>query len=268
MEFYMKNDRELFKGTAYYYAKYRADYPAEFFDFVVRYFKLDGKGQLLDLGCGTGQLTIPFAKHFEEAVGLDPEKEMLEEAAKEADKDGVKNIKWVSRKAEEIADDLGIFRLTTMGASFHWMEREIVLRKIYDMTEKGGGLAIVSDFRKGNSPQSGEEWKVVRKKIIEKYLGEKRRAGNSFYEEPKDKFEDLLNRSPFGSFEEWTHSYTRTWTLEAVINFLYSTSFASQRLFGDKLNEFEEELKKELLRLEPNGVFTEQVRLQVLLARK
>lgn len=265
------DERELFKGTAYYYARYRPGYPPKFFDFVARYFQLDGRGQLLDLGCGTGQLAIPLAKHVEEVVGLDIEPEMLEVAAQEAEKRGVKNIKWVLRSAEDIGKDMGVFRLTTIGAAFHWMEQAMVLEKIYELTEKGGGLAIVSDssspWRNGYE-RNKERWKKVRKEIVQKYLGEKRRAGDSFYAEPKEKFEDLLNASPFGGYEEWTHEYTRTWIVGEVINFLYSTSFASRRLFGDKVSEFEEELKRELLKLEPGGTFTESVRLQVLLAKK
>jgi len=261
------NDKELFKDTAYYYAKYRAGYPPEFFEYVVRYFGLNGKGRLLDLGCGTGQLTVPFAKHFEEVVGLDPEQGMLDEARNQKEKANIKNAKFVLRKAEEIADDLGIFRLTAMGASFHWMKQAEVLQKIYNLTEKGGGIVIVSD---SSSPwrDKTEKWKEVRKEIVQKYLGEKRRAGNTFYNEPKERFEDLLNNSPFGGYEEWTYDYVRTWTLEAAINFLYSTSFASCRLFGDKLKDFEQELRTELLKIEPNGVFKEQVRIQVLLSRK
>lgn len=262
------DDRELFKGTASYYAKYRAGYPAKFFEFVARYFKLDGKGRLLDIGCGTGQLAIPFSKHFEEAVGIDPEQEMLDEAAKEAEKRGVKSVKWILRAGEEIASDLGTFRLTTMGASFHWMEQEKVLKKIYDITENTGGLVIVNDSCSPWHDKKPEKWQEVRKRVMTKYLGDKRRAGNAFYDEPKERFEDLLKNSPFGGYEEWAHDYTRIWTLESVIGFLYSTSFASQRLFGDKLDEFEQELKTELLKLKPDGIFTEQVRIQALLARR
>ncbi|TDC75253.1 class I SAM-dependent methyltransferase [Actinomadura sp. 7K507] len=54
------------------------------FDEVVQRFRLDGAGRLLDLGCGTGQLVIPLAEHFAEAVGMDPEQEMLDRAARQA----------------------------------------------------------------------------------------------------------------------------------------------------------------------------------------
>jgi SAM-dependent methyltransferase len=62
----------LFTGTAWHYARYRPGYPQVFFDDVVQRFHLDGTGRLLDLGCGTGQLTLPLAEHVTEAVGMDP----------------------------------------------------------------------------------------------------------------------------------------------------------------------------------------------------
>ncbi|MFE3961036.1 methyltransferase domain-containing protein [Nocardia sp. NPDC059091] len=72
---------DLFADTAWHYARYRPGYPSEFLDEIVRSFQLDGSGRLLDLGCGTGQLTVPLSKHVREAVGVDPEPQMLIEAA-------------------------------------------------------------------------------------------------------------------------------------------------------------------------------------------
>ena len=259
---------ELFSGAAEYYAKYRPGYPKAFFDFVRKEFCLNGIGRHLDLGCGTGQIAIPLAKDFEEVIGLDPDSEMLREAKKQARKAEVKNIRWVLGKAEEMSQTLGSFRLVTLGASFHWMDNQAsVLRTLYQMTERGGGIVLThnpsSGWRKMN-----EEWKKVRKRVVQKYLGTKRRAGNSFYREKEKRWEDVLNASPFGKHKKWRYAYPLSWTIEEVIGYLYSTSFASRRLFGDKLLVFEKELRSELLRIEPSGVFSEKVTLETLVAHK
>ncbi|WP_438003003.1 class I SAM-dependent methyltransferase [Sorangium sp. So ce321] len=45
---------------------------------------LDGSGRLLDVGCGPGTITIELADRFEEAIGLDPDEDMLTAAADRA----------------------------------------------------------------------------------------------------------------------------------------------------------------------------------------
>lgn len=71
---------DLFKGTAWYYSRYRPPYPSSLIRFLVNKFSLNGEGRLLDLGCGTGQLALRFSDWFEEIVGVDTESEMLDEA--------------------------------------------------------------------------------------------------------------------------------------------------------------------------------------------
>lgn len=266
----LATDRELFKGTGEYYAKYRIGYTSEFFKHIVNYFNLDGKGRLLDLGCGTGQLAIPLAKYFEEVIGIDPEKEMVDEAEKQSSKAGIKNIHWVQGKAEEISSKLGVFRLITIGAAFHWMDQVDVLKKVYSLTENDGGLVIVYDSAGSWATKDDRplEWQQKVRSILRKYLGEKRRAGNSFYKKPEGDFDDLVEESPFGKQETWTQEYTRSWDTESIIGFLYSTSFASKRLFGDKLSEFENELRSELMKTEPSGKFVEQAVIEAIITRK
>ena len=60
---------------------------------------------------------------FEEAVGVDADEEMLAEAERQAVAAGITNIEWVHGKGEDISPDMGHFRVASMAASFHWMDR-------------------------------------------------------------------------------------------------------------------------------------------------
>lgn len=53
-------DLTLFEGIANYYI-YRPPYADALVDNVMGSFGLDGKGKALDLGCGIGNMAIPFA---------------------------------------------------------------------------------------------------------------------------------------------------------------------------------------------------------------
>jgi SAM-dependent methyltransferase len=106
---------DLFTGTAWWYARYRPPLPPAFVDRLAERCRLDGGGRLLDLGCGTGRLTLPLARHVAEAVGRDPEPEMLAEAARQAAAAGVGNVRWVLGGSAELpAVAPGPFRLVSI----------------------------------------------------------------------------------------------------------------------------------------------------------
>ena len=140
-----RSNSNLFAGTAWHYARYRPGYPQAFVDDIARQFHLDGTGRLLDLGCGTGQLTLPLAQHVAKAVGMDPEPEMLAEAAGQAQENSITNVTWARGSSTDLPGNLGHFRLVTMGRSFHWMDREQVLAVLDDMVDDDGGVVLAND---------------------------------------------------------------------------------------------------------------------------
>src|SRR5438093_307003 len=130
-------DRTRFQGNAPYYARH-VTYPEALFTLLECECALDGHGRLLDLGCGTGQLTVPLAPLVEEAIGVDLEPEMLLEAERVAREAGVGNIQWVHGAAEDLPRSWGSFRLVTIGVAFHWMDRARVLDLLYSVLDDHG----------------------------------------------------------------------------------------------------------------------------------
>jgi SAM-dependent methyltransferase len=265
--------RDLFKGTAWYYARYRPAYPAPFLEHLAASFSLEGTGRLLDLGTGTGQLAIPLTRYFAKVIAMDPEPEMLVEAVALASLAGAGNIRWLeggSADLEHLQPALGKFRLVTMGASFHWMEQAATLATLAGMiTEDAGsdrsGIVIAGSPSLWN--QEGE-WQQALKGVLQRWLGETRRAGSSTYVEPKEPFARILARSPFPQVETYRLEYQRTWELASLLGYLYSTSFSSPAVLGDRRMGFEEEVKQTLRALNPSGQFTETVALEAFLARR
>lgn len=261
-------DDELFKGTAHYYAKYRLEYPERFFRHLATLFGLDGTKRVLDLGAGTGQIAIPLACHAKEVVAVDPDGEMLREGAVQAENRGVSNIRWVRSRAEEISDDLGVFRLTTMGASFHWMRGDEVLRKVHAITEDGGGIAIGANNSTIINNIGKDPWKDVVWRTIKEFLGERRCAGAGYYDAPKDRFEDVIARSGFSRLERYNDTWSAKRSIDDIFGYLASTSFAAPRLFGDRYDEFRRVTTERLLALDASGEFAETAVLEMLLAWK
>lgn len=259
------SDQSPFHGLAPYYVKYRPSYPPALFQLLKEKFSLDGTGRLLDLGTGTGELAIPLSGEFQEVIAIDVNPEMIEEGKKKAESEGIQNITWVIDSAEKIIQDLGVFRLITAGSSLHWMERELVLKKAYETLENNGGLVVIS----GRSIWNGtEEWQRRVMEVVKKYLGEKRRAGSGLYPAHQKDHEEVLRKSKFQDIEERKIISPHTWSTETILGNLYSTSFAAKHLFGEKLKDFENDVRNELLAINPSGTFQEQIPREIILAWK
>jgi SAM-dependent methyltransferase len=63
--------------VAEFYAQYRRGYPPEFVGMLAQALQLGPDDVTADIGCGTGQLTIPLAGRVRAVVGMDPEPAML-----------------------------------------------------------------------------------------------------------------------------------------------------------------------------------------------
>ena len=69
--------RDLYQGTAGYYDRFRLPYPQALTDDLAHRSGADGTGRLLDLACGTGQLSFALYARFAETWAVDQESEMI-----------------------------------------------------------------------------------------------------------------------------------------------------------------------------------------------
>lgn len=258
---------DLFAGTAAFYARYRPGYPDEFLRHVVERFGLDGTGRLLDLGCGTGQLALPLAPHVAEAIGVDPETAMLVEAAAAARRSGIHNVRWLigsDRDLDRLSDEIGPLHLATMGRSFHWMDRDATLRSLGNLVDVDGGIVIVSDEERVWAGRS--DWHEAIRQTIHRWLGPQRRAGGGNYDVEYVPFDDTLAVSPFPRVEHYSITVSRSPSIDEIVGYLYSTSFCSPTVLGEKQAAFEADLRQTTSEYSPSGVLTESIDFDAWLA--
>ncbi len=232
---------------------------------VARRCPLPAAGRLLDLGCGPGTLTLALAGHVGEAIGVDPEPDMLAEAARQASLAGVRNVRWIEARAEDLPPDLGRFHLVTMGRSFHWMDRDQVLETVADILTPTGGLVLVND---NCLVRPETDWQRAVEDVQARFLGTVRRAGSGVFTPPAEPHEAVLGRSAFRRVERVVYTFERIWTVDQIIGYLYSTSFPVKRLLGDRNSAFEAEVTQALRAHSPNGRFVEPVRLETFYASR
>ena len=262
--------RSVFGGTASFYAQYRQNCHEKIVHILKSEFKLDGKGRLLDLGAGTGQSSMPFTNLFQEIIAIEVNPEMIIEGKKRLAELRIENIKYQNIAAEEIDSFLGSFRLTICGSSFHWMDKKKVLEKLDQMIVIGGGFAIFSSIEGVTGLwNSLEPIDIKIKKIIQRYLGEQRRAGKEkIYSQDQKSYTDYLSESQFSQFKEYSFPISYTQSINEYIGLLFSTSFANRELFGDEIKNFEIEVRSCLESEFPIGILTRRENLYLCIAKR
>jgi ubiquinone/menaquinone biosynthesis C-methylase UbiE len=94
----------IFAGTAWYYARFRPEYPEQVLSLVEDRFNLNKRSRVLDLGCGTGQIALQLAPLVAEVVAVDPLDEMLREGRLLATRKGISNITWLLGESRILRD--------------------------------------------------------------------------------------------------------------------------------------------------------------------
>ncbi|MCX6023902.1 MAG: class I SAM-dependent methyltransferase [Chloroflexi bacterium] len=259
-------DKTLFEGSARYYESGRLPYPPALAAAIAEVLELDGRGRLLDVGCGPGTVALRVAHLFEEVVGLDPDPGMLAEAERRAAELGVGNARWIRGLAEDLPAGLGVFRAATFAASFHWMDRDRVAAALLGMLEPGGAFVQVSAPQEGLAvidqpaphPLPPRE---AMASLVRRYLGPVRRAGQGVLLHGTQDGEDaVLRRAGFGPIKvvqvPGREVFIRT--IDDLVAAQFSTSSSAPHLFGSRVAEYETDLRALLAEASPSGLFVEQ----------
>ena len=254
--------QQLFGSAVAYYARYRSGYPQGLADALAARTGLDGTQRVLDIGCGSGQLTIPLARHARTVVAIDPVPGMLAYGQQAARAAGTGNITWLEGNSGQIAAlagpgaDLAVF-----AASFHWTDRPAVLAALDGVLAPGGMVAVINDVL-ADSEQP--DWAVAIDHVRDRYLGARQRTGSTVIDDNAD----VLAGSAFSAVDTLTWSWSRQLTVEQVTGLQLTYSFSTPALLGDSAPAFCRDVRAAVLGLHPAGVVTEPFRVEVLIAAR
>lgn len=256
-------DETLFAGAASYYEQGREPYAPGLEQAFREACGLDGQGRLLDVGCGPGTVALRLAGLFEAVVGLDPDPDMLVEAARLAAEGAVDNAEWVCRRAEELPGALGRFRVVIFAQSFHWMNRPLVARAVRRMLEAGGAVVQVD----GPRPAAGSDRPASRfppppyeamDELGRRWLGPHRRAGQGLRNTSPSGEDAIFRAAGFRPAVEIAVADDRVLerSVDDIVANRLSMSGMAPHLFGERLDEFTTQLRSLLLKASPSGTFS------------
>jgi ubiquinone/menaquinone biosynthesis C-methylase UbiE len=147
---------DRFTGAADVYARYRPGYPPALLDWVIREAGLAHGDRVADIGCGTGIASRLLAEHGLRVVGVDPNADMLREAAAHG------GASYLRARAEATGLADASVRLVVLAQALHWLALEAALTELGRVLAPGGRLAVFYNLR-GESPFMAEYDALLRR---------------------------------------------------------------------------------------------------------
>jgi ubiquinone/menaquinone biosynthesis C-methylase UbiE len=131
--------RGLFDDVAVLYQATRPGYPPELTSYVAATASVGAGDQVLEVGCGTGQLTRALLPFGFALTAIDLGAAMIEVAR---ERTGDAGVSFRAVPFEELDAPPGTFELVIAGAAFHWIDPEVRFGKAARLLRPGGWLAI------------------------------------------------------------------------------------------------------------------------------
>jgi SAM-dependent methyltransferase len=260
---------DLYQGTAGYYDRYRLPYPDAMIEYVVGQVMVDGQGRLLDLACGTGQLTFPLRRWFSEAWAVDREPGMVQAVRAKAGAIGAENIHPIVADAETLDAPPGHFELAVIGNAFHRLRRDQVAGRLSGWLKPGGCVALCWS----DGPQAGdEEWQQAFADLLGRWrrlLGAEHRIPAN-WEEPQRRRPDHQVLSEAGLEMAGRREFTveHRWRLPDLAGWVRSTSFLPAPVLADQGAAFDADLAGTLGPFAADGALHQAVRFPCELGRR
>jgi SAM-dependent methyltransferase len=135
--------RFTFGEVAELYDRVRPRYPAALVDDLVSLAAIPERARVLEIGCGTGQLTVALASRDFRMLCLEPGPGMAQVARRKlAD---FAEVEVVPDTFEAWPVEPGAFDLVVSAQAFHWVAPEVRFEKAAEALRPGGSLAVVGN---------------------------------------------------------------------------------------------------------------------------
>ena len=233
------------------------------FDTLADIFGLTSDDIVIDLGCGTGQLTLPLAARVRAVAAVDPEPDMLAHARRAAAEEGLTNVAWLlgaDTDMPAVQALLGGQRAgaVTIGQALHWMHYRELFPTLVPLLRAGGGVAVITN----GTPLwlQDSAWSQALREFLEQWLDTTLTNPCGTDEASQQRYRDAMTAAGF-EVTETSFEYTDELDLDHLMGGLYS---AMRQPPPDQRAAFAEQVRRAVA---PHERFAEAVLVRMLLGR-
>jgi ubiquinone/menaquinone biosynthesis C-methylase UbiE len=135
---------KVFDEIAAEYDRRRPAYPDELVDQACRVAGIGSGDHVLEVGCGSGQLTRGLVARSLRVTALEPGKNLI--ALARQNLEGAGAVEFVNAQFEDALLPREQFQAVFSASAFHWVDPKVSWQKAADVLVPGGTLALVQYF--------------------------------------------------------------------------------------------------------------------------
>src|SRR5215471_14220635 len=132
---------KVFDEIAVEYDRRRPAYPDELIDQACQVAGLGPGDRVLEVGCGSGQLTRGLAARGLHVTALEPGANLIGLARQNLE--GAGEVEFVNAQFEDAPLPRERFQAVFSASAFHWIDPKVSWQKVADVLVPGGTLALV-----------------------------------------------------------------------------------------------------------------------------
>ena len=131
----------VFNEVAAEYDRHRPSYPDELIDQACQAARIGSGDHVLEVGCGSGQLTRSLAARGLHVTALEPGENLIALARRNLA--GAGEVEFVTARLEDALLRREQFQAVFAASAFHWIDPEVSWQKAADVLVPGGTLALI-----------------------------------------------------------------------------------------------------------------------------
>src|SRR5215217_6191144 len=191
--------RTTFDRAASLYDEVRPGYPDDLFDDIVSLSGIQPGGRILEIGCGTGQATFPFARRGYRILCIELGENMAAVARRNLE--GYPQTEVRTGAFEEWPLQESAFDLAISATAFHWLDPAIAYPKAAVTLRDGGSLALFWNVHVHSDASEGffEAAQIIYERKAPEIVGPEDYRGLPRAHEVPDRTEEIQNTGFFGS---------------------------------------------------------------------
>jgi ubiquinone/menaquinone biosynthesis C-methylase UbiE len=151
----------LFDGVAADYDRVRPSYPASLVDEACALAGLTSGAPVVEVGCGTGKLTVSLAERGLHVDAIDPGPEMVAVARRRL---GEATVRFHLGRFEDVELPAGRYGALFSATAFHWVDPAVGWAKAARLLRPGGIIALLAYV--GGQSELDEEFLAAWREVL------------------------------------------------------------------------------------------------------